>query len=233
MERPRANDESHIKAQKCGDQCDDEQKQCPEVGPDGTDEGSGKDLAGTAVEDTCDVAQDQMIDDQSSEQAGFEPLPSSDIATTSALTQRMQKYTCKRMRRKALLAWVTGKVQEISREDADEPDDEETEIRTALMEAIGIASVNVENDLGEMDLEDLFAPTPMVRQRFPKDPKNHLPGSGIRFADNAVTYLLKLEEAESAAPELGQGPQWKLDGVVEMGVFVDGPSAPLQKWSTH
>lgn len=141
------------------------------------------------------------------------------------LSERMQEYMCKRMRRRSLLAWVTARVQEISCEDADEPDEEDMGIRSVLMDAIGIASVNVEANLSEVRLDEIFAPITIAQT-------GDAPRSKTRFADTSMTYFLKLQSEESGWPGLRRSPYWMLDGVVETSVYIDGPSAPVQKWLT-
>lgn len=145
---------------------------------------------------------------------------------------RLENYATPRLRRKALLEWVTQRVQEVSREDAEEPDNEEKDIRTALMDAIGLASVNVEADLRDVNLSDEFtlsrqaSKTSQGSQESLESADATPGGSRIRFADSSVTYLLK---PETDVPVPTAGPCWTLDRVVETNVF-DSPSAPLSKW---
>lgn len=94
---------------------------------------------------------------------------------------RLQNYACPRLRRKALLGWINQRLHEISREDADEPDIEDQEIRSRLMDAVGNGSVNIEADLQDVSLD--FS-TPIQVQHKLADSS---PGSRIRFADNSVT----------------------------------------------
>lgn len=163
---------------------------------------------------------------------------------------RLQNYACPRLRRKALMEWVSQRVQEISREDDDDPDNEDQDIRTALMDAIGLASVNVEADLRDVGLDfsrqvsqESVAFSRQVSAEEPEEPGSPLSTgfsrqmsresctsqeSRIRFADNAVTYLLKPDS--EAGPLSIAGPRcWTLDRVLETDVL-DSPSAPLSKW---
>lgn len=143
---------------------------------------------------------------------------------TTARLARLQNYACPKIRRKALLQWVTQRVSEISREDVDEPDNEETEIRSALMDAVGIANMNAEADLRDIQAD-------LVRLDFqaPTSPRLGDTRSRIRFADSAVTYVLKLEAGNAIASGSASGPSWTLDRVLETNVF-DSPSGPLCKW---
>lgn len=139
-----------------------------------------------------------------------------DEATNSRLA-RLQNYACPRMRRKALLDWVNQRVHEISREDAEEPDTEDQDIRSALMDAVGQASMNVEADLADVSLDFSKPLNPEC------DKSGDISPSRIRFADSAVTYVLSETEKTAA------GPCWALDEVLETNVH-DSPSAPLGKW---
>jgi len=188
-------------------------------------EDCNQDTSAQAAEEPENTDGDQDISAKAAEEPESTDGDIEDDVDVPEPSVRLQEYMCKRMRRKALLAWVAGKVQEISREDADEPDEEEIGIRSVLMDAIGIASVNVEANLNEVCLDELFAPIAMSQigdaQR-----------STIRFADTSMTYFLKLQSDESGMPGLKHSPYWTLDGVVETSVYVDGPSAPVQKWLT-
>jgi len=135
---------------------------------------------------------------------------------TNARLARLQNYACPKIRRKALMQWVTQRVSEISREDVDEPDNEETEIRSALMDAVGIANMNAEADLRDIQADlvrlDFQAPTsPWLGDTSPR--------SRIRFADSAVTYVLKLESDNAVATWFASGLEnrsasWTLDRVL-------------------
>jgi hypothetical protein len=166
---------------------------------------------------------------------------------------RLQNYACPRLRRKALMEWVSQRVQEVSREDDDDPDNEDQDIRTALMDAIGLASVNVEADLRDVGLDFsrqvsqesvAFSRQASIEDSdSPRSPALSATGlsrqvsrdsctsqeSRIRFAESSVTYLLK-PDAETTSKSAAGSRYWTLDRVVETDVF-DGPSAPLSKYS--
>jgi len=166
-----------------------------------------------AVKEVADDDAQEVSDDLSEE--------------ANARLARLQNYACPKLRRKALLGWVGQRVQEISREDADEPDSEDNEIRSRLMDAVGNGSVNIEADLCDVSLD--FCKPIQVHNALAGTSS----GSRIRFADSSLTYLLKCDDTDDGIDSLlsGLGPRWTFDRVVETSVF-DSPSAPLRKMSS-
>jgi len=151
--------------------------------------------------------------------------------------QMLEKLACPRHRRKTLTGWVTRRCSEICNEDADEPDSEDEEIRSALMDALGAASENVEADLanGYLNLSaddfgtlDLLAWTlePLLgytSEQSPQSPK-------IRFAGSSVTFFIKPEmETTIALVSTTSNTSWMLDSVQETPLL-GNVGTPLGKW---
>jgi len=140
-----------------------------------------------------------------------------DSASVSASKEKLESFACPRRRRKKLLWWVNQRVQEIGDEDAEDPDSEDEDIKSLLMDAVGHATVNVESDMGEdsWDFQTKISGTCY---------NDMSPSSKVSFADNTKTYVMTCIGDEAACTI-----SWALDSIVDMNVF-DSPSAPLRKW---
>lgn len=179
--------------------CEDSSRSVVDATEDRMDEG----------DDNCDDSDDVEEEDEEDREKARQAM--------------LEKLACPRRRRCLLTGWVNRRVNEICNEDVDEPDSEDEAIRSALMDAIGAASANVETDLSTCTL-DLLAYASDCQQA------EAAPVSKLNFSSSTLTYVIQPETEGSLAlvPTTGNAC-WTLDQVVETSLL-DTPSAPLGKW---